>query len=155
MSRLSDIPIRSESPAKVERPAADGGLGGGVAAILSELLTLLERLVAADSQGAIDLRSLPMSPLDRAELQHVLGEGEVHATVTAQGRSRVRETRVSGVWWVEHFDQHGEMVAELIDVSRVPAILTSAIDEIAASARALRAQLTASSRSEGKHAARQ
>jgi hydrogenase-1 operon protein HyaF len=155
VSRLSDIPIRSESSARIEPPAADGGLGGGVAAILSELATLLERLVATETPGAIDLRSLPMSPMDRAALQRVLGEGEVQATVTAQGLSRVRETRVSGVWWVEHFDQQGEMVAELIDVSRVPAILTSATDEIAASARDLRAQLMASSRDEGKHAARQ
>jgi hydrogenase-1 operon protein HyaF len=155
MSRLSDIPIRSESPARVEPPAADGGLGGGVAAILSELATLLDRLVADESSGAIDLRSLPMSPMDRAALQRVLGEGEVQATVNAQGLSRVRETRVSGVWWVEHFDQQGDMVAELIDVSRVPVILTCAMDEIAASARTLRAQLSAPSPSEGKHAARQ
>jgi hydrogenase-1 operon protein HyaF len=155
MSRLSDIPIRSESSARIERSGEDGGLGGGVAAILSELATLLERLVAAESPGAIDLRSLPMSPMDRAVLQRVLGEGEVQATVTAQGLSRVRETRISGVWWVEHFDQQGEMVAELIDVSRVPVILTSAPDEIAASARALRAQLITPSGSEGKHAARQ
>jgi len=47
------------------------------------------------------------------------------------------------------------MVAELIDVSRVPVILTCAMDEIAASARTLRAQLSAPSPSEGKHAARQ
>jgi hydrogenase-1 operon protein HyaF len=155
MSRLGDIPIRSESSARNEPPAAVGGLGGGVAAILSELVTLLERLVATESPGAIDLRSLPMSPVDRAALQRALGAGEVQATVTAQGLSRVRETRVSGVWWVEHFDQQGDMVAELIDVSRVPAILTSATDEIAASARELRAQLTAPSPTEGKHAARQ
>jgi hydrogenase-1 operon protein HyaF len=155
MSRLSEIPIRRESLARLEPPAADGGLGGGVVAILSELVSLLGRLVDTESPGAIDLRSLPMSPLDRAALQKVLGEGEVQATVTAQGISRVRETRVSGVWWIEHFDQQGEMVAELIDVSRVPAILTSATDEIAASARELRAQLTAASHRDGNHAARQ
>jgi|HubBroStandDraft_1064217.scaffolds.fasta_scaffold05738_5 hydrogenase-1 operon protein HyaF len=155
MSRLSDIPIRSESRTRIEPPPADGGLGGGVVAILSELVSLLGRLVDTESPGAIDLRSLPMSAMDRAALQKVLGEGEVQATVTAQGLSRVRETGVSGVWWVEHFDQQGEMVAELIDVSRVPAILTSATDEIAASARDLRAQLIAASPREEKHAARQ
>jgi hydrogenase-1 operon protein HyaF len=155
MSRLSDIPIRSESRTRIEPPPADGGLGGGVVAILSELVSLLGRLVDTESPGAIDLRSLPMSAMDRAALQKVLGEGEVQATVTAQGLSRVRETGVSGVWWVEHFDQQGEMVAELIDVSRVPAILSSATDEIAASARDLRAQLIAASPREEKHAARQ
>jgi coenzyme F420-reducing hydrogenase gamma subunit len=125
-----------ESGARLEPPGG-GGLGGGVAAILFELAGLLERLVEAESPGAIDLRSLPMSPLDRAELLRVLGEGEVQATVNAQGLSMLRETRVPGVWWVEHFDQRGELIAELIDVSRVPQLLTCASDEIAAGARAL------------------
>jgi hydrogenase-1 operon protein HyaF len=141
MSRLTEIPIRIEPAARSEASAVVGGLGGGVAAILCELVTLLERLVKGESPGAIDLRSLPMSPLDRAELQRVLGEGEVQATVNAQGLSKMRETRVSGVWWVEHFDQQGELIAELIEVSRVPEILSSASDEIAAGARALRAQI--------------
>jgi hydrogenase-1 operon protein HyaF len=141
MSRLTEIPIRIEPSARIETPAVVGGLGGGVAAILSELVTLLERLVNGEAPGAIDLRSLPMSPLDRAELQQVLGEGEVQATVNAQGVSKMRETRVSGVWWIEHFDQQGELIAELIEVSRVPEILSSASDEIAAGARALRAQI--------------
>jgi hydrogenase-1 operon protein HyaF len=141
MSRLTEIPIRIELSARVETPAVVGGLGGGVSAILSELATLLERLANGAAPGAIDLRSLPMSPLDRAELQQVLGEGEVQATVHAQGVSKMRETRVSGVWWIEHFDQQGELIAELIEVTRVPEILSSAPDEIAAGARALRAQI--------------
>ena len=141
MSRLTEIPIRIEPSARIETPAVVGGLGGGVAAILSELVTLLERLVKGEAPGAIDLLSLPMSPLDRAELQRVLGEGEVQATVNAQGLSKMRETHVSGVWWVEHFDQQGELIAELIEVCRVPEILSSASDEIAAGARALRAQI--------------
>jgi len=141
MSRLTEIPIRIEPSARIETPAVVGGLGGGVAAILSELVTLLERLVKGEAPGAIDLRSLPMSPLDRAELQRVLGEGEVQATVNAQGLSKMRETHVSGVWWVQHFDQQGELIAELIEVSRVPEILSSASDEIAAGAHALRAQI--------------
>jgi hydrogenase-1 operon protein HyaF len=141
MSRLTDIPIRTEPSARIETPAVVGGLGGGVAAILSELVTLLERLVDGEASGTIDLRSLPMSPLDRAELQRLLGDGEVQATVNAQGLSKMRETGVSGVWWIEHFDQQGELTAELIEVSRVPQILLSASDEIAAGARALRAQI--------------
>jgi HupH hydrogenase expression protein len=141
MSRLTEIPIRIEPSARIETPPVVGGLGGGVAAILSELVTLLERLVNGEAPGAIDLRSLPMSPLDRAELQRVLGEGEVQATVNAQGVSKMRETRVPGVWWIEHFDQQGELIAELIEVSHVPEILSSASDEIAAGARALREQI--------------
>jgi hydrogenase-1 operon protein HyaF len=136
MSRLAEIPIR------IEPPAAGGGLGGGVTAILHEIVRLLEGLAADDEPSAIDLRSLPMSPQDRTELQRALGEGEVQATLNAEGISRIHETRVPGVWWVEHRDRHGELIAELIEVTRVPEILASAANEIAAGARALREQIT-------------
>jgi hydrogenase-1 operon protein HyaF len=136
MNRLAEIPIL------IEPPASAGGLGGGVTAILTEIVRLLERLASLDEPAAIDLRSLPMSPQDRAELQRALGEGEVQATLNAEGISRIHETRVPGVWWVEHRDRHGELTAELIEVSRVPEILASASEEIAAGARTLREQIT-------------
>jgi hydrogenase-1 operon protein HyaF len=136
MSRLAQIPIR------IEPAAAADGLGGGVTAVLHEIVTLLERLATVAEPAAIDLRSLPMSPQDRAELQRVLGEGEVQATLNAEGISRIQETRVPGVWWVEHRDRQGELIAEMIEVTRVPEILASASDEIAAGARALREQIT-------------
>jgi hydrogenase-1 operon protein HyaF len=139
MSRLTDIPIRIEPSAQIESPPVLGGLGGGVAAILSELVSLLERLARGEQPATIDLRSLPMSPHDRAELQRALGEGEVQATVNAEGLSKIRETHISGVWWVEHFDRHGDLLAELIEVTLVPQILASASDEVSAGARALRA----------------
>jgi HupH hydrogenase expression protein len=143
MTRLTEIPVRVEPAARSEPVLSEaGGLGGGVEAILSELVSLLERLADGNSPGSIDLRSLPMSPLDRALLQRVLGDGEVQATVNARGLSKVHETRFSGVWWIEHFDQEGESVAEFIEVSRVPDILASAPDEIAADARELRARIT-------------
>jgi hydrogenase-1 operon protein HyaF len=140
MSRLAHIPIRIE-PAQIKSTAAVGGLGGGVAAILSELVTLLERLAEKDAPAMIDLRSLPMGPQDRLELQRALGDGEVQAVVNAQGLSNIRETGVSGLWWVEHRDDQGELVAEMIEVARVPLILASASDEIASGARALRERL--------------
>lgn len=137
MSRLADIAVR------VEPLPPASGLGGGVAAILTELVGLLERLANGAQSAMIDLRSLPMSPIDRAELQRVLGEGEVQATVDAEGISRIRETRISGLWWVEHRDRQGELIAESIEVARVPEILASAADEIAAGIRALRVQISA------------
>jgi hydrogenase-1 operon protein HyaF len=142
MSRLSEIPIRIESTTKVDGGnGVDGGLGGGVTAILSELANLLERLATSQQCAAIDVRSLPMSAQDRHELQRVLGTGEVQATLNAEGLSNIRETRVPGVWWVQHHDRHGELVAELIEVTRMPQILMSEPDEIAVGARALRERL--------------
>jgi hydrogenase-1 operon protein HyaF len=141
LSRLTDIPIRTEPRAQVESPVSSGGLGGGVTAILFELVGHLERLAHEKTSATIDLRSLPMGPQDRAELQRALGEGEVRATVTAGGLSNIRETHVPGIWWVEHRDGDGELIAELIEVTHVPEFLTSATDEIVCGARNLRAQL--------------
>ncbi len=144
MSRLSEIAIRIEGPAipggpvPSADPARSGGLGNGVSAVLAELATLLEQLAQKQTPAAIDLRSLPMSPQDRAELQRVLGDGEVRATVKADGLSSIRETGFSGIWWVSHCDAQGAAIAELLEVTRVPELLASAPDEIAAAARALR-----------------
>ena len=152
MSRLSDIPIRMEPATRT------AGLGGGVAAVLSELSGLLEALAGGGPPATIDLRSLPMSPHDREELQIALGEGEIKATLEADGLSNLRETGVSGVWWVEHRDRHGELVAELLEITRVPQILESAPDEMARDARDLRERISILSRAPapGKdHAKRQ
>jgi hydrogenase-1 operon protein HyaF len=161
VTRLKDISVRVE-PAAGMTPAtagmapatagmapatagtvAAGGLGGGVAAILTELVTLLERLADVGTASAIDLRSLPMSPQDRVELERALGDGEVQASVTAQGVSTIRETGIAGIWWVEHRDAQGAPVAEFLEVTRVPQILAAAPDDISAAAAALRAQITA------------
>lgn len=135
MSRLAGIPIRVEPSARVD------GLGGGVTAILHEIVTLLERLATANAPAAIDLRSLPMSPADRTQLKRVLGEGEVQATLNAEGISTIQETRIPGVWWIEHRDSQEQLIAELIDVTYVPDILARVADEIAAGARALSEQM--------------
>jgi hydrogenase-1 operon protein HyaF len=142
LSRLAEIPIRIEGTAPPPAAAPYGGLGvGAIAALLMELASLLDNLATTQRSAAIDLRSLPMSPEDRSELQRVLGEGEVRATIQTQGLSTLRETRMSGVWWVEHRDARGELIAELLEVAQVPAILASASEEIAAAARALREHL--------------
>ena len=59
----------------------------------------------------------------------------MQATVDAEGVSIIRETGISGVWWVEHRNRLGELIAELLEVTRVPEILARAADEIAAGAR--------------------
>jgi hydrogenase-1 operon protein HyaF len=141
LSRLTEIPIRIEPAARRELPPKIGGLGGGVTAILSELVRLLEGVARGEPPASIDLRSLPMSPEDRTHLQLLLGEGEVRASVNALGVSRIRETQVTGVWWVEHFDRGDELLAESIEVARVPEILMCALDEIAAAAINLRKRI--------------
>lgn len=150
--KLVEIPIRIENPAggaaahglessANDRAEESAGLGGGVTALLAELAQLLERLAAERAPAAIDLRSLPMSIEDRQRLARALGDGEVQATVCAGGLTTLRETRLAGVWWVEHRNPEGELVAELLEVAPVPAFLASVTEDIAESARALRQEL--------------
>jgi hypothetical protein len=150
MTRLADIPIRlapsapresGASMASAEGTEAAGGLGSGVYAIVAELTTLLDSLVRRGQSGVIDLRSLPMSGHDRTELRRLLGEGEVKASFDAEGISRFGETGVAGVWWVEHRDRQGELIAELIEVAPFPQILSSGADDIAAASHVLQARL--------------
>jgi hydrogenase-1 operon protein HyaF len=143
MTRLRDIKIHVEPPAHIEPPARRGGLGGGVTALLSEAADLLERLANGGSPAMIDLRSLPMSAQDRAALQGALGEGEVRVTLNADGISTLYETAIAGLWWVEHRNRQGDVIAELLEIARFPLILDSAPDEIATSGLALRALVSA------------
>ncbi len=120
-----------------------GGLGGGVAAILTELAARLECLAANGDTALIDLRSLPMSPADRSELQEALGRGEVAATLDAQGVSTLHETSFAGIWWTVHCDRDGAVTSELLEVSLVPQILAASLEDVALAAAALRRRIGA------------
>jgi hydrogenase-1 operon protein HyaF len=52
---------------------------------------------------------------------------------------------VAGVWWVEHRDRQGDLVAELIEVTAVPQILEASTEEMVLSAHALRDRLALNS----------
>lgn len=94
-------------------------------AILREVEALLERLVAGGESGAIDLRALPLAPADMELLARELGEGEVSASIQANGLSVVRETAYAGIWWVTHHDENDAVVAEFIEVCAIPEVLKS------------------------------
>ncbi len=136
MSRLSEIPVTVEDGAEPGR-----GLGGGVVAVLHEIAALLERLHERGEPGAVDLATMPMTPSDYERLRSALGEGEVSAEILSEGISRVRETGVHGVWWVEHHDPAGKALAEFIEITTVPEILRSHRADISAGLERLRARL--------------
>ena len=122
------------------------GLGAGLEAVLAEIVQRLEQLAAGATPEAIDLRSLPLNPGDRANLADTLGEGEVDITLKLDGTSHVRETGATGVWWVEHRDARGEIIAELLEIARIPEILNAHPGDIGRSARALRERIRAAQR---------
>lgn len=150
-SLLANIPIRIENhPVSADTAT----IGGGVAAILTEIAALLEQVAASGEPAAIDLRSLPMSPADREGLAEALGRGEVEIILDAHGESRIRETGVQGVWWTEHRNPEGEIIAACIEIAHVPEILIVPDVELKRGAVRLRdmARTAATPRAESFHA---
>jgi hydrogenase-1 operon protein HyaF len=135
--RLADIRVSLEQ---------GYGVAGGLDAVLTELAGCLERLAAGDSPDPIDLRSLPLNAAERERLAALLGDGEVDVTLTLDGDSRVRETGIAGVWWIEHRDGRGELIADLLEVARIPEILQADAGDVARSAGLLRARIAAARR---------
>jgi len=114
---------------------------GMVDAVLREIAELLEKLAVSGEPGFIDLRSMPMTDADRAELEERLGRGEVEASLDVAGTSEVRETGYAGVWWIRHAGAGGKVAAEEIAVAEVPEILKAHHADIAAAASRLNRDL--------------
>ena len=118
-------------------PVAERIVTGLADAVLREIAGLLDQLIRTGEDGAIDLRSLPMTDADRAQLKARLGVGEVRATLDVAGPSTVEETAIAGVWWVRHEGADGCVASEQIAVTRIPAILITHPDDLAAGAARL------------------
>jgi len=120
MTTLSEIPVKM-----VEMSPT-----GMANVIMSELKGHLQNLLESGQGHSIDLLSLPMTDADVNELADYLGVGEVKATINNIGSSSLRETAYPGVWWVTHYGDDNKVIAELIEVARVPGILVTHEDEI-------------------------
>jgi hydrogenase-1 operon protein HyaF len=114
----------------------DGAL---IESVLCRVGDALERLLDTGRSGAVDLRAVPqMSAATYRSLRDALGAGEVVATVEAESRVEVRETQYPGVWWVAHLNERGATVTELIEVTEIPAILKSHVDDMGTGLERLR-----------------
>ncbi len=119
MSSISQIPVRVE-----QAPTPDDF--AVAQSVLHEIYTLLERLLAENEVGAIDLRA--KQTLNQASLgllEKWLATGEVVAVVTSVGRTEVRETAYPGVWWQVSRNEQGDIITESIHVTEVPDIIIS------------------------------
>lgn len=92
----------------------------GVLAILHEVEALLEVLLASGEPNAINLCGLPLRRSDRGVLKKILGRGHASGTVESAGTTRLWETRVAGVWWLEHHNRKGEILGEVIEIADIP-----------------------------------
>jgi len=80
--------------------------------VLAEISRMLETLAGSGEPGFIDLKSLPLSDADRAQLEELLGRGEVRVEMDLAGASEIWETAYSGVWWTRH---RGALLRSLVD----------------------------------------
>jgi hydrogenase-1 operon protein HyaF len=125
---LIDIPVKT-----LDKPT------GMANAVMNELSDHLKRLADDGETNIVDLMSLPMTEADINELADMLGVGEVKATISSIGTSSIRETAYRGIWWVTHYGDDQQVVSELIEITQVPEILITHIDEIRHSAQAMAA----------------
>ncbi len=121
-----NIPIEISPP--------DSGMS---AALISELAEHLQQLASNGTTQTIDLTSLPISDLERRELENTLGRGEVEITLDTIGLSRIHETAFSGIWWIKHYSADDHLIAEQIEVCLVPEIIQSHPQDILQASRQL------------------
>jgi len=118
MSALETIAVRAEFET------------GNVKPLLHEIRHALERLARGEEGSIIDIQSLPLAPGEEKRIEEALGEGEVSAELNALGPTTITETAYPGVWLVTHRNVENEVIARLIEVTRIPSILLSQPEDI-------------------------
>jgi hydrogenase-1 operon protein HyaF len=115
------------------------GLRTGMArAIFTEVAEALERLASGGESLSIDLHSLPLTDADLAELEELLGRGEVSVELEVIGDTRIWETAYAGVWWIRHLGAGGRVASQEIAITEIPDILKSQTPDIQDAARRIR-----------------
>jgi len=107
-----------------------GELTWNVEPLLHEIRHALQELAGNGKSGIIDLRSIPLAPGEEDKILAVLGKGEVEAQIDALGPSEIYETRYPGVWLVTHYNEAREIIGRFIEITDMPEILRSQVDEI-------------------------
>jgi hydrogenase-1 operon protein HyaF len=124
-------------PLKVKTSPKGVTIGGGVKAIGFEILANLERFLENGETAAIDMRGLPMAPNEYKELLEMLGQGELDLTLEMGGKTRIRETAYSGVWWIQHQGPDDRIQSEYLEINRIPDFLCAQTDQIEDAVKAL------------------
>jgi hydrogenase-1 operon protein HyaF len=123
-----------------ESPCA-GARTGNVRPLLSELEHALARLLATGEETSIDLRRLPLTAADEAELDEFFGRGEIHAMLDLMGSSEIHETRFAGIWRAVHHNVTGELMGKYLLVTYCPEILATPVPDVERAIAELRDEL--------------
>lgn len=98
--------------------------------ILNEIRHSLIRLLEKDEPTTIDLRSIPMAPLEEARIESLLGKGEISVKLNALGKSTIAETSIAGVWLTTHYNTEDEILGKQIEITLFPSIIASTKSDV-------------------------
>jgi hydrogenase-1 operon protein HyaF len=140
MPDFKNIAIHVENPPETP-PGGVAFSTGNATPLLNEIRHALARLLETGEETVIDLNSLPMAQEDMDQLLQILGQGELQATLDALGESHIRETECAGVWVIEHFDAEDRRVGFFIEITTVPSIIKSQVEDMEESLTRLEDQL--------------
>jgi len=121
MTKLNEIPVHVEFPSESMSMLLP---------ILHEIETMHKTLISSGQGNSLDLRHEPLTLDDIAALKELLGQGEVDANLNALGSTNIRETGISGVWWITHFDQEGNIIGEYVEITTCPDMLKTFPEEL-------------------------
>jgi len=123
MKPLENIDIKVEtSPVELET--------GNLSPILHQIRHALEKLLTHQEASAIDLNAMPFAPGEKDKLKETLGEGEIKSQLNVLGRSEIYETQYAGVWWIEHYNSHDNVMGQLIEITWLPELLKSQPEDV-------------------------
>lgn len=134
MEKLSDIKIAAEPTAR-----ETGNLSG----VIAEIQFALQQLLENRTSHCIDLLAMPWSPGEEQKLEEFLGQGEIRVQLTAMGKSSFIESWYSGIWQVSHYNDSGELIGKLIEITYLPEMIFSQTEDIEHSLERLQANLPA------------
>ncbi len=121
MQDLSDIKIIVDDPAVQS---------GNLQSIVTEIYHALKKLLAKKNIHRIDLRAMPWTAGEEQQLEQILGVGEVKIEMNAMGKSIFQETSYSGVWWISHYNDEGDVISRLIEISYLPDMIFAQQEDI-------------------------
>ena len=120
---------------------SETALTGNDIPLMHEIRHALNKLIETGEPTVIDLRSMPLAPGEEEHIESMLGQGEVKAQIEALGPTQILETGIAGVWLITHFNANEEILGKFIEITRIPTILESQVEDVQAGVETLDRQL--------------
>jgi hydrogenase-1 operon protein HyaF len=107
--------------------------------VLAEIIARSERFMTMGATHNFNLDLVPMSDADLGWLVRTLGEGDVVIISAGYGSCRIRSTHLAATWWVQFSNASNQLILNSLDIVEIPAMACAAPDDIADSAKRVRA----------------